>query len=143
VEAKTPGTETTGAATYDKQLAALVAELLPDLSTDGRLELLRVMDETDLRTSLEWLAGHAPQMFDFALVRDRALAGRLQERADEDPDDDGLEPYCSACGSAVGIFRGHGEEWHHYRGKGTTESRVELYDAGHEPAVSWRPAGER
>jgi hypothetical protein len=59
----------------------------------------------------------------------------------EQPEDD-LDPYCAACGALVGIFRGHGDGWRHYRGEGTVASPVELYDAGHEPAVAWRePAG--
>jgi hypothetical protein len=44
----------------------------------------------------------------------------------------GDEDYaCSACGAPVGIFTGHGDGWHHYRGDGTAASPVVLYDAGH------------
>jgi hypothetical protein len=67
---------------YEEQLAARAAELLPGARTAERLELLGVMDPDDMRTSLAWLASHAPQMFDFALVRDRALVERLRERLD-------------------------------------------------------------
>jgi hypothetical protein len=124
---------------YAGQLAERAAELLPDLDAAGRLELLGVMDEADLRSSLAWLASYAPQVFDFALVRDQAMTERLLDRVDEaDQDADVLEPYCSACGAPIGIFRGHGEGWHHYRGAGTIASPVKLFDAGHEPVVAWR-----
>jgi hypothetical protein len=62
----------------------------------------------------------------------------------DDPDEDGLdehEPYCYTCGTRVGIFHDHGDGWHHWRGEGTAEGPVELYDAGHAPEVAWRPAG--
>ncbi|MGH3225580.1 MAG: hypothetical protein ACRDPY_44035 [Streptosporangiaceae bacterium] len=59
---------------------------------------------------------------------------------DKDHED---EPYCYTCGLPVGIFQGHGDGWHHWRGKGTAENPVELYDAGHAPEVAWRPAGAR
>ena len=66
---------TNPADTYEGQLAARAAELLPGIGAEERLELLGVMDPDDMRTSLAWLASHAPQMFDFALVRDRAMVG--------------------------------------------------------------------
>ena len=57
------------------------------------------------------------------------------------PDDD-LEPYCVTCGAPVGLFIGHGEDWHHFRGSGTVADPNRLYDSGHEPVVAWRePAG--
>jgi hypothetical protein len=46
------------------------------------------MDPDDLRTSLAWLVSYAPQVFDFALVRDRAMVERLQDRLDHQHDDD-------------------------------------------------------
>ena len=62
---------------------------------------------------------------------------------DDLDDDPNTEPYCCTCSSPVGIFHGHGDGWHHWRGEGTAESPVELHDAGHEPEVAWRPAGAR
>jgi hypothetical protein len=128
--------------TYDTQLTERAAELLPGIGSDERLELLGVMDPEDMRTSLAWLASHAPQMFDFALVRDRALVERLNARLDEDYALDD-EPYCATCGATVGIFHGHGTAWLHFTGQGTADSPVDLYDAGHEPVIAWRPAGAR
>lgn len=63
--------------TYEGQLVARVAELLPELDTVARLELLGAMEADDMRTSLAFIATLFPQAFDFALVRDRALVGRL------------------------------------------------------------------
>ena len=128
--------------TYEQQLVGRIAELLPDATQDERLELLAAMDEDDLRASLAWLVAHNPQMFDFALVRDREMVERLQDRIDEASADeyDDLEPYCSRCGADVGIFYGHGDGWHHYR---SGDGRTDIYDAGHTPAVSWAPRGER
>ncbi len=138
----TPGTT----ATHEGQLAERVGELLPDLNTDERLELLGAMDPDDMSTTLAWIAAMYPQVFDFALVRDRALAERLTARLAEDEDqgdEDDFEAYCRTCGAEVGIFLGHGDGWHHYRGEGTVASPVELFDAGHEAEFAWRPAGDR
>lgn len=126
--------------TYEAQLSGRVAEMLPDLATPERLELLGAMDPDDLRASLAFIASHYPQIFDFTLVHDEAMVGRLEARLDEDQADD-EEPYCGTCGAAAGIFLGHGDGWHHYRGEGTPESRTELFDAGHEPVIAWRMAG--
>jgi hypothetical protein len=129
-------------ATYEGQLAERAADVLPDIDAAERLELLGVMDPDDMRTSLAWLASHAPQMFDFALVRDLAMVERLEARLNEGQDDD-EEPYCDTCGAAVGIFHGRGDAWLHYTGQGSVASPVELFDAGHEPVIAWRPAGAR
>lgn len=143
--------------THAGQLAVRVTELLGDLNLDERLELLGAMDRDDMHTSLAWIAAMYPQVFDFALVRDQAMTGRLETRLDEDQDDDGYEPYCRAvipqapgspvppviCNAAIGIFYGHGLGWWHYRGDGTPESPTELYDAGHAPVVAWRWQGEQ
>jgi len=59
---------------------------------------------------------------------------------DDLDDDPNTDPCCCTCGAPVGIFHGHGDGWH---GEATIESPVELYDAGHEPEVAWRPAGAR
>ena len=133
------------ATTYAGQLAERVDELLPDLNTDERLELLGAMDPDDMSRSLAWIAAMYPQVFDFALVRDRGLAERLTTLLAEDEDDglDDEEPYCGTCGATVGIFIGHGDAWRHYRGEGTPDSPVELFDAGHAPEVAWRQAGAR
>ena len=122
------------------QLAERAADVLPDIDAAERLELLGVMDPDDMRTSLAWLASHAPQMFDFALVRDLAMVERLEARLNEGQDDD-EEPYCATCEASIGVFHGHGDAWLHYTGQGTVASPVELFDAGHEPVIAWRLTG--
>lgn len=42
---------------------------------------------------------------------------------------------CAVCGNPVGIFRDRAG-WHHYKGFGTAEHPVEIYDPGHEATVS-------
>lgn len=72
------------------------------------------------------------------------VAGEDDLTGDEDEfghEDDEPDPYCSACGADIGIFHGHGDGWHHYRGNGTAEAPIELYDAGHAPAVAWWTSG--
>ena len=132
-----------GGATYEGQLAERVGEMLPDLNSAERLELLGVMDPDDMSATLAFIAARYPQVFDFALVGDRELAKRLTTRLAEAEDDDDLEPCCATCDAKIGIFYGHGPGWHHFRGEGTPENPNELYDAGHEPEVGWRPAGAR
>jgi hypothetical protein len=54
---------------------------------------------------------------------------------------DGPEPHCTACGAAVGIFLGHGTEWHHFRSASASgDGSAEVYDADHAPAIGWRYA---
>jgi hypothetical protein len=100
-----------------------------------RLELLGSMDAEDARTALAFIARHAPAAFD------AAVAELLDLGDDEDQGDADEEPFCSACGASIGIFYGRGNAWLHYRGQGTAASPVELFDAGHEPVIAWRPAG--
>lgn len=128
---------------HEAQLTARAGELLPDLSQAERLELLGAMDPDDMSASLAWIATAYPQVFDFALVRDRELTERLTTRLADAEDGDDLEPCCTVCYGAVGIFLGCGEDWRHFRGQGMPEAPVELLDASHAPVVGWRPAGAR
>jgi hypothetical protein len=132
------------AATYDDQLAGRAAELLPGVDADLRLELLDLMDGDDARSCLAWLISAHPEIFDHSLVRDRNLVDRLFSRLDDRlAADDEPEPCCAVCGASVGIFIGRGDAWLHYTGEGTAASPVQLFDAGHEPVIAWREAGER
>lgn len=69
-----------------------------------------------------------------AQLRERVQADSPGAEADEP------EPCCGSCGAQIGIFHGR-ESWHHFRGAGTVESPVELFDAGHEPTLAWRDRG--
>jgi hypothetical protein len=42
---------------------------------------------------------------------------------------------CSACGELIGMFTGR-QGWQHYRGNGTVDNPVEIYDAGHEATIA-------
>jgi len=85
------------------------------------------------RATLEIIAVNDPDALHTAIVE---LHGDDEDQADDHP-----EPYCQACGAAAGIFIGHGDAWLHYTGEGTAASPVELFDAGHEPVIAWRPVG--
>jgi hypothetical protein len=101
----------------------------------GRLELLGSMDDADVRIVLAFVATYAAAAFD------AAVESLLGPGDDEDQGDEDIEPYCSACGAAIGVFIGHGSAYLHYTGQGTAASPVELFDAGHEPVIAWREAG--
>ena len=62
------------------------------------------------------------------------LADDQDDQADDDQEDDDTYA-CSTCGALIGVFIGHGDGWHHYRGEGTAASPVELFDAGHEATI--------
>lgn len=67
--------------TYESQLAQRAADLLGDVDTGARLELLGVMTPDEMSASLAFIAAMYPQAFDHGLVRDRQLTARLRERA--------------------------------------------------------------
>jgi hypothetical protein len=65
----------------------------------------------------------------------RLRAEHLGDDGDDAEDED--EDYnCAVCGALIGHFIGHGDDWHHYRGEGTADSPVEIYDAGHPAALT-------
>ena len=68
-----------------------------------------------------------------AFVEDRAADGTLDSDAPDDP-----APYCTACGSEIGIFIRYSLGWRHYRT--TAQHGIELFDPGHAPVVGWRTA---
>ena len=59
-----------------------------------------------------------------------AIVRRLDDPAD-DPEEDPEDYNCAVCGALIGMFTGR-EGWHHYRGDGTPDNPVEIYDAGHQ-----------
>jgi len=68
--------------------------------------------------TLAFLAGYRPPAFGGVL---------------DDP-----EPHCTTCGGPVGIFLGHGTEWHHFDAMAASGGRVEIDDSDHAPCVGWR-----
>ena len=59
-------------------------------------------------------------------------------------DDGGDEPIpvCRECGGLVGIFPDHGLRWQHFRGDDITSGAQQIYEPGHDPAVTWILPGE-
>jgi hypothetical protein len=102
----------------------------------GDLARIEALDADQMHDSLIFLAGYAPGVLDVILTATEPRPDR--ERLNGD---DSLEPYCTACGAAVGIFISRGNEWLHYAGRPETAD-VLPYPADHEPIVGWRaPAG--
>ena len=45
-----------------------------------------------------------------------------------------------ACGADAGIFTAYGDRRRHYWWDYAPGSKREVYDAGHDPVIGWRPA---
>ena len=146
-------------AKHEDQLAERVGELLPDPHAPADTTLGAVAELNARRTAAAAAVAdfHAatvgfqhgarqPDYASWALRLEQHLRYVLaaldsmddeEDQADE-PEDDHWRDYdyaCSTCGALIGIFLGHGDGWHHYRGEGTVASPVELFDAGHEATL--------
>ncbi len=101
---------------------------------DGDLARIAALGADRMHDSLVFLAGYAPGVLDVILTA-------TEPRSDDErpADSDALEPYCSECGAAAGIFIGRGNEWLHYAGRPETAD-VRPYAADHEPVIGWRIA---
>ena len=95
-----------------------------DVEGRTRLDRLRLLDIEQMAMTLAFLAGYRPPTF-----------GSVANCP---------EPYCTGCGESVGIFLGHGTEWHHFRVASAAASPgdgpTEVYDADHAPSIGWRYA---
>ena len=95
-----------------------------DVEGRTRLDRLRLLDIEQMAMTLAFLAGYRPPTF-----------GGVANCP---------EPYCTGCGESVGIFLGHGTEWHHFRVASAAASPgdgpTEVYDAEHAPVIGWRYA---
>ena len=80
-------------------------------------ERLRGLDRQQLADRLIWLAWWAPGTFqavmDYMEFTDKLAADGDLDR--DDPDDPA--PYCTICGSEVGIFIRYSLDWRHYRAR--------------------------
>jgi hypothetical protein len=89
-----------------------------------RLDRLRLLDIEQMAMTLAFLAGYRPLAF--------CSVAHCPE------------PYCTACGESLGIFLGHGTEWHHFRVASAAASPgdgpTEVYDADHALSIGWRYA---
>jgi hypothetical protein len=54
----------------------------------------------------------------------------------DDGDDEPI-PVCRECRGLVGIFPDHGLRWQHFSGDGITSGVQQIYEPGHDPAVTW------
>jgi hypothetical protein len=101
---------------------------------DGDVARVQALDADRMRESLVFLAGYAPGVLDVILTVTEPCLD------DERPADaDALEPYCTSCGAAAGIFTSRGNDWLHYAGRPETAD-VQPYAADHPPIVGWRIA---
>jgi len=101
---------------------------------DGDLARIEALDADRMHDSLVFLAGYAPGVLDVILTATEPCLD------DERPaDQDALEPYCTKCGAAAGIFISRGNEWLHYAGRPETAD-VQPYATDHKPVVGWRIA---
>ena len=118
----------------DRGLIARARELA---AADNEFEITTAIGPAD-DVSYSALIGRAFKQSQNLLGQLADLAERLTD------DDDDPEPYCSTCGATIGIFQGHGDNWHHFTGNGTVADPNKLYDADHEPVVAWRePSSQR
>jgi hypothetical protein len=83
-----------------------------------------------MMAALTFLIGFDGDMFD-----------TIMDAVDPAPDhnDLDLEPVCSVCDQALGIFITRGPQWQHYRGTGPFRlNHIEILTADHDPVLVWR-----
>jgi hypothetical protein len=105
-----------------------------EFSPQERVERLCAASPEQQAQALLFLSGYAPAVFDAVLD--------AVEPCDEDADPDAgeeSEPFRGACAERIGIFLRLGLGWRHYRGE-EPGGPFEIFDPGHEPVVTWRPA---
>jgi hypothetical protein len=105
-----------------------------EFSPQERVERVRAACPEQQAQALLFLSGYAPAVFDAALD----AAEPIDENDDPDAGEES-EPFCAACAARIGIFLRLGLEWRHYSGD-EPGGPFEIFDPGHEPVVTWRPA---
>lgn len=105
-----------------------------DFSLQARVERLHAASLEQQTQALLFLSGYAPATFDTVLD----AAEHLDENDAPDVGNES-EPFCATCTERVGIFLRLGLDWRHYRGE-EPGGPFEIFDPGHEPVVTWRPA---
>ena len=120
-----------------RALPAITALAGPVLETPlvDRISRLAALGPEDTVAGLLWLAMNFPAVCDAMLDKTECDVIDDDQFPREEP-----EPYCMVCAAAVGIFTAHGDQWMHFRWDYTPGSKPEIYDAGHDPVISWRPA---
>jgi hypothetical protein len=105
-----------------------------DFSPQERAERLTTLSPRRQTEALLFLSGYAPAVFDAALDAVEPCDETGAPEAGEE-----AEPSCAVCSERVGIFLRLGQEWRHYRGE-EPGGPFEIYDPGHEPVLTRRPA---
>lgn len=103
-----------------------------DASARKRADLLARATTDQMEAALALLSMLDPEAFEIALT------GVPSAPADNDEP----IPVCRECGGLVGIFPDQGLRWQHFRGDGTTSGAQQIYELGHDPAVTWILPGE-
>ena len=101
-----------------------------------RVSRLAALSREDTVAGLLWLAMNFPVVCDAML--DKTEFDAIDDEEDcpcQEP-----EPFCIACGTEAGIFAAYGGGWRHFRWDYAPGSKPEVFDAGHEPVIGWRPA---
>jgi hypothetical protein len=122
----------------DPDFYFVLTEALGDFAARQRAE---AEDGDNAESRLKWAetAEAALERIEAAMAErgqdgDEDLPAVLRRLADEDEDRDEPEELyrCSVCGDRIGIFQGRGGGWKHWRGAGTSDDPVAIFDAGHK-----------
>lgn len=104
-----------------------------DASARKRANRLARATANQMEAALALLSMLDPEAFEIAFT--------AVPIASDDGDDEPI-PVCRECGGLVGIFPNYGLRWQHFRGDGTTFGAQQIYEPGHDPAVTWILPGE-
>jgi hypothetical protein len=99
-----------------------------DASARERADRLARATTDQMEAALALLSMLDPEAFEIAFT--------AVPIASDDSDDEPV-PVCRECGGLAGIFPDQGLRWQHFRGDGTTSGAQQIYEPGHDPAVTW------
>ena len=102
-----------------------------DASARKRADRLARATTDQMEAALGLLSMLDPEAFEIAFT---AVPIASDDGGD---DDDEPIPVCRECGGLVGIFPDHGLRWQHFGGDGATSGAQQIYEPGHDPAVTW------
>jgi hypothetical protein len=104
-----------------------------DASARKRVDRLARATTDQMEAALALLSMLDPEAFEIAFT--------AVPIASDDSDDESI-PVCRECGGLAGIFPDQGLRWQHFRGDVTTFGAQQIYEPGHDPAVTWILPGE-
>ena len=127
----------------DVQTVATIAGWVGRANGEPRASLAAFDEVTRILAAFDW--EHGDRQLALEAIERVVLTGGQQE--DDDQEDDETyacstcgAPACTTCGAPIGMFTGLAG-WRHFRGDGTADNPVELYDAGHEATFAQGPGG--